>query len=170
MTPKKISYRNTCVDDPSRPVQCIQAPCPQPQICFDEHGNQINSSRPLHNKPPSRNREAQLKMNLECAKEFGLPECLVYRSCPKEMIADEDWKDRNNKGTLGYKKYRQAKCWEMCVAMKQGNETPNFMIKQQMETMGCNKYRSGGTNEEIKKALPWIIGTAVAIILIYNFK
>ena len=111
-------------------------------------------------------KEERLQMNLECAKEFGLPECLVYRSCPDEMMSDEDWKDRNNKGTLGYKKYRQAKCWEMCASLKQGEKNSRGVpqdikqlkaIQDQMKNFGCNKYRSGGTNEMVKEALPWMI-------------
>ena len=123
---------------------------------------------------PRKKTEEQMKMNLDCAKEFGFPECLVYRTCePKDVgmeITDEEWNDRNNKGSLANKKYAKAKCWEFCVAMKEGNETPNFMIKEQMERMGCNKYRSGGTNEMVKEALPWMIGGAVILVLIYKFK
>jgi len=127
-------------------------------------------------------KEERLEINLECAKEFGLPECLIHKTCTPEDAG---------LGILGYgfggeggslknsKAYQKSKCFEMCTALKQGEKNSRGVpqdikvlkhVQDQMKKFGCNKYRSGGTNAELKKALPWIIGTAVVLVLIYKFR
>ena len=179
----ETGYPRCLIPRTSGAPTCKVMPSPQARANYNNclsdkvHGRPPRQIEPIERGlplVPRKKTEEQMKMNLDCAKEFGFPECLVYRTCePKDVgmeITDEEWNDRNNKGSLANKKYAKAKCWEFCVAMKEGNETPNFMIKEQMERMGCNKYRSGGTNAELKKALPWIIGTAVVLVLIYKFR
>ena len=174
--------------------------CPEGCKCGPVNPRIPDAPRTCVNSPVSSplwspSKGEQIKINLECAKEFGFPECLVYRTCkPKDVgmeITDQEWKDRHNKGSLANQKYAKAKCWELCVAMKRGNETPNFMLKQQMEALGCIKslspqrdfpksdkdkrgnYKDRKTSSkygQIPEALPWIIGTGIAVFIIYKFK
>ena len=91
-------------------------------------------------------KKIQKEINLKCTKPYGIPECFVDRNCDKDTLqkfelSEQEWSNRNEAGTLANKKYRRAKCWELCVAMKGGvNESPDFVIKQQMRDMRCGEF------------------------------
>ena len=104
-------------------------------------------------------REQQKEQNLQCAKEFGIPECLVHRTCTPEELG------LNSKD--GYT-YNQSRCWELCVGLKRGNSVvASARVKKFMRELDCNKYRSG--IYKLKGLNTWIIvGVGLAVLWVAN--
>jgi hypothetical protein len=82
--------------------------------------------------------------NLKCAKQMGIPECFFDRTCDdvtrnKFMIEGKEWDMRNQSDTLANKKYRRAKCWEMCV---QPPEMLSHGMPNLQKQLNCSEFKN----------------------------
>ena len=96
----------------------------------------------------------RLEMNLECSQQTGQdlnPKCFKMCVDQKNLVSGK-W------GGLPQGSPQQT---------KQLN-----LLKQQMEILGCDKHRTRSAlgGNEMKEALPWMIGVAVVLVLIYKIK
>ena len=90
-------------------------------------------------------RKKKQTRNLNCAIKYEYPVCFINRNCDqatkqKYELGKQEWAKKNEKGTLANKKYRRAKCWELCAAPPMLMEPQQATRQEDIKNLRCSEF------------------------------
>tara|TARA_R100001015_G_C4631438_1_gene193940 strand:+ start:2390 stop:2860 length:471 start_codon:yes stop_codon:yes gene_type:complete len=104
----------------------------------------VGINNPLLEKLMMEERKKQQTRNLNCAIKYEYPVCFINRDCDqatkqKYELGKQEWAKRNEKGTLANKKYRRAKCWELCAAPPK-QQLQELTRQKDIKNLRCSEF------------------------------